>query len=138
MGTKPWPRRLRRRRGGARSSLLPDRRCAGRVGEILAERMGLPFWQFTLSASGSNTEVIAGSPGSSPGVPGSSFSAAITMGTSRRRWSARKRGAACLIQKVCLPGSEAHTTTPCPSMIWARSSGPSAAGDVAIVLTEPA
>jgi glutamate-1-semialdehyde aminotransferase len=28
------------------------------VSEILAERMGLPFWQFTLSASGSNTEVI--------------------------------------------------------------------------------
>ena len=28
------------------------------VGEILAERVGLPFWQFTLSASGSNTEVI--------------------------------------------------------------------------------
>jgi glutamate-1-semialdehyde aminotransferase len=28
------------------------------VGRILAERMGLPFWQFTLSASGSNAEVI--------------------------------------------------------------------------------
>jgi glutamate-1-semialdehyde 2,1-aminomutase len=28
------------------------------VSKILAERMGLPFWQFTLSASGSNTEVI--------------------------------------------------------------------------------
>jgi glutamate-1-semialdehyde aminotransferase len=28
------------------------------VSEILAQRMGLPFWQFTLSASGSNTEVI--------------------------------------------------------------------------------
>jgi glutamate-1-semialdehyde aminotransferase len=28
------------------------------VSEILAERMGLPFWQYTLSASGSNTEVI--------------------------------------------------------------------------------
>jgi glutamate-1-semialdehyde 2,1-aminomutase len=28
------------------------------VSAILAERMGLPFWQFTLSASGSNTEVI--------------------------------------------------------------------------------
>lgn len=28
------------------------------VASILAERMGLPFWQFTLSASGSNTEVI--------------------------------------------------------------------------------
>ena len=28
------------------------------VGELLAQRMGLPFWQFTLSASGANTEVI--------------------------------------------------------------------------------
>jgi len=28
------------------------------VSEILAERVGLPFWQFTLSASGSNAEVI--------------------------------------------------------------------------------
>ena len=28
------------------------------VSEILADRTGLPFWQFTLSASGSNTEVI--------------------------------------------------------------------------------
>ena len=28
------------------------------VGRILAERMQLPFWQFTLSASGSNSEVI--------------------------------------------------------------------------------
>ena len=28
------------------------------VSEILAERMGLPYWQFTLSASGSNAEVI--------------------------------------------------------------------------------
>lgn len=34
------------------------------VGEILAERMGLPFWQFTLSASGSNTEGEGLSPGS--------------------------------------------------------------------------
>jgi glutamate-1-semialdehyde aminotransferase len=28
------------------------------VSELLADRMGLPFWQFTLSASGANTEVI--------------------------------------------------------------------------------
>ena len=28
------------------------------VSEMLAERMGLPFWQYTLSASGANTEVI--------------------------------------------------------------------------------
>ena len=28
------------------------------VSEMLAERMGLPFWQYTLSASDSNTEVI--------------------------------------------------------------------------------
>lgn len=28
------------------------------VSEMLSERMGLPFWQYTLSASGSNTEVI--------------------------------------------------------------------------------
>lgn len=28
------------------------------VGELLAERMGLPSWQFTLSASGANSEVI--------------------------------------------------------------------------------
>ncbi len=28
------------------------------VSKVLAQRMGLPFWQFTLSASGSNTEVI--------------------------------------------------------------------------------
>lgn len=29
-----------------------------RVSELLAERTGMPFWQFTLSASGANTEVI--------------------------------------------------------------------------------
>ena len=28
------------------------------VSELLAERMGLPFWQYTLAASGANTEVI--------------------------------------------------------------------------------
>jgi glutamate-1-semialdehyde aminotransferase len=28
------------------------------VSEMLADRMGLPYWQYTLSASGSNTEVI--------------------------------------------------------------------------------
>ncbi len=28
------------------------------VSEMLADRMGLPFWQYTLSASGANTEVI--------------------------------------------------------------------------------
>ena len=37
--------------------LLPTEDAVA-VGEILSSRMGLPYWQFTLSASGSNAEVI--------------------------------------------------------------------------------
>ncbi len=37
--------------------LLPDQEAPA-VAEALARRNGLPYWQFTLSASGANTEVI--------------------------------------------------------------------------------
>jgi glutamate-1-semialdehyde aminotransferase len=48
---------LRAQAGRGTQYLLPTEDALA-VGELLAQRMGLPFWQFTLSASGANAEVI--------------------------------------------------------------------------------
>ena len=106
------------------------------VGEILAQRMGLPFWQFTLSASGANAEVIR----------------IARFITKRPRivifeghyhghieeTLVRDDGGVVVPDTAGLsPGSAAHTTI-IPFNDLEALERTLAAGDVALVLTEPA
>jgi len=106
------------------------------VSEMLAARMGLPFWQYTLSASGANTEVIR-----------------ISRFITRRprivifgghyhghieETLVRDEAGRCVPDTAGLsPGSAAHTTIVAFNDIDALERT-LAVGDVALVLTEPA
>jgi glutamate-1-semialdehyde aminotransferase len=106
------------------------------VGRLLAERMGLPFWQFTLSASGANSEVIR--------------IARVATGRQRlvifgghyhghiEETLVREADGQSLPDTAGLsPGSAAHTTI-VPFNDLAALERSLAAGDVALVLAEPA
>jgi glutamate-1-semialdehyde aminotransferase len=104
--------------------------------EILARRMGLPFWQFTLSASGSNTEVIriARFMTKRPRIVifGGHYHGHI-----EETLVCEERGRSVPETDGLSPGSAAHTTilpfNDLPALERTLS-----AGDVALVLTEPA
>jgi len=105
------------------------------VTRLLSERMGLPFWQFTLSASGANTEVIR----------------IARLMTGRRRivifgghyhghieeTLVRSENGQTVPDTAGLsPGSAAHTTiVPFNDLVTLEQT--LSRGDVALVLTEP-
>jgi glutamate-1-semialdehyde 2,1-aminomutase len=105
------------------------------VSEMLADRMGLPFWQYTLSASGANTEVIRIArfitKRSRIVIFGGHYHGHIEETLVREDNGASVPDAAGLS-----PGSAAHTTilpfNDLPALERAL-----AVGDVALVLTEP-
>jgi glutamate-1-semialdehyde aminotransferase len=105
------------------------------VAEILAERIGLPFWQFTLSASGSNTEVIriARFITRRPRIVifGGHYHGHIDETLVRE-----ERGASVPDTQGLSPGSGAHTTI-LPFNDLDALDRTLSAGDVALVLTEP-
>lgn len=105
------------------------------VSRILAERMGLPFWQFTLSASGSNTEVIriARFMTRRPRIVifGGHYHGHIEETLVRE-----EQGRSVPETAGLSPGSAAHTTI-LPFNDLAALERTLAAGDVALVLTEP-
>jgi glutamate-1-semialdehyde aminotransferase len=106
------------------------------VSEILAERVGLPFWQFTLSASGSNAEVIR-------------IARVMTQrprivvfdghyhGHIEETLVREDRGQSVPDMSGLSPGSAAHTTI-LPFNDLDALARTLSAGDVAVVLTEPA
>jgi glutamate-1-semialdehyde aminotransferase len=106
------------------------------VGKLLAERFGLPFWQFTLSASGSNTEVIriARFMTRRPRVVifGGHYHGHIEETLVREEQGGSVPDGAGLS-----PGSAAHTTI-IPFNSLEALERTLSAGDVALVLTEPA
>jgi glutamate-1-semialdehyde aminotransferase len=106
------------------------------VSEILAERMRLPFWQFTLSASGSNAEVIriARFMTERPRVVifGGHYHGHIEETLVREEQGRSVPDAGGLS-----PGAAAHTTI-LPFNDLDRVERTLARGDVALVLTEPA
>jgi len=106
------------------------------VGEILAERMGLPFWQFTLSASGSNTEVIRIARFITRRPRIVVFSGHYH-GHIEETLVREEAGRSVPDTEGLSPGSEAHTTI-LPFNDLGALERTLAAGDVAIVLTEPA
>ena len=106
------------------------------VGEILAERMGLPFWQFTLSASGSNTEVIRIARYITRRPRIVIFSGHYH-GHIEETLVREEEGRSVPDTQGLSPGSEAHTTILPFNDLDALERALSA-GDVAIVLTEPA
>jgi glutamate-1-semialdehyde 2,1-aminomutase len=105
------------------------------VSGILAERMQLPFWQFTLSASGANTEVIrvARFMTRRPRIVifGGHYHGHI------EETLVREEGGSAVPDTAGLsPGSAAHTTI-LPFNDLAALEQALSAGDVALVLTEP-
>ena len=106
------------------------------VSKILAERMGLPFWQFTLSASGSNTEVIriARFMTKRPRIVifGGHYHGHIEETLVRE-----ENGRSIPDTTGLSPGSAAHTTI-LPFNDLEALERTLSAGDVALVLTEPA
>ncbi len=106
------------------------------VGEILAERTGQPFWQFTLSASGANSEVIriARARTGRPRIVifGGHYHGHI------EETLVREEGGHSVADTAGLaPGSARHTTI-LPFNDLAALDRTLSAGDVALVLTEPA
>ena len=106
------------------------------VSRLLAERMGLPFWQFTLSASGANSELIrvarfmTGRPRIV--VFGGHYHGHL------EETLVREAGGASLPDTAGLsPGSAAYTTI-VPFNDLAALERTLAVGDVALVLAEPA
>lgn len=106
------------------------------VSELLAARMGLPYWQYTLSASGSNTEVIriARFITRRPRIVifGGHYHGHIEETLVRDDDGRSVPDTAGLS-----PGSAAHTTI-LPFNDLEALERTLAAGDVALVLTEPA
>jgi glutamate-1-semialdehyde aminotransferase len=105
------------------------------VSTILAERTGLPFWQFTLSASGSNAEVIRiarfMTKRSRVVIFGGHYHGHI------EETLVREEGGRCVPDTDGLsPGSAAHTVI-VPFNDLQSLERTLAAGDVALVLTEP-
>lgn len=105
------------------------------VGEMLAERMGLPHWQFTLSASGSNAEVIriARSMTQRPRIV---IFAGHYHGHIEETLACEENGRAVPDTLGLSPGSAAYTTILPFNDIDALEQA-LAARDVALVLTEP-
>ena len=105
------------------------------VSKILAERMGLPFWQFTLSASGSNTEVIRiarfMTKRSRIVIFGGHYHGHIEETLVRE-----ESGRSVPETDGLSPGSAAHTAI-VPFNDLQALERTLAAGDVAVVLTEP-
>jgi glutamate-1-semialdehyde aminotransferase len=105
------------------------------VGRILAERMGLPYWQFTLSASGSNTEVIRIARFMT-GRPRIVIFGGHYHGHIEETLVHEEHGRSVPDTAGLSPGSAAHTTilpfNDLPALERTLS-----AGDVALVLTEP-
>jgi glutamate-1-semialdehyde aminotransferase len=105
------------------------------VSELLAARMGLPFWQYTLSASGANTEVIriARFITNRPRILvfGGHYHGHIEETLVRD-----DHGTTVADTGGLSPGSAAHTTI-LPFNDLAALERALAAGDVALVLTEP-
>ena len=114
--------------------LLPTEDAVA-VGELLAERMGLAYWQFTLSASGSNTEVIriARFMTQRPRIVifGGHYHGHI-----EETLVCEQNGRAAPETGGLSPGSAAHTTI-LPFNDLNALEHTLAAGDVALVLTEP-
>ncbi len=106
------------------------------VSTILAERMGLPFWQFTLSASGSNTEVIriARFMTKRPRIV---IFAGHYHGHIEETLVREESGRSVPDTTGLSPGSAAHTTI-LPFNDLDALERVLAVGDVALVLTEPA
>ena len=106
------------------------------VGRLLAQRTGLPFWQFTLSASGANSEVIrvARFMTRRPRIVifGGHYHGHIEETLVREADGRSIPDTAGLS-----PGSAAHTTI-IPFNDLAALERTLAAGDVALVLAEPA
>ncbi len=102
---------------------------------MLADRMGLPFWQYTLSASGSNTEVIriARFMTKRPRIVifGGHYHGHIEETLVRE-----EDGRSVAETPGLSPGSAAHTTI-LPFNDLAALERTLAVGDVALVLTEP-
>ncbi len=105
------------------------------VSRILAQRMGLPFWQFTLSASGSNTEVIriARFMTKRPRIVifGGHYHGHI-----EETLVCNEHGHSVPDTAGLSPGSAAHTTI-VPFNDLEALGRTLSAGDVALVLTEP-
>ncbi len=105
------------------------------VSEILAARLGLPYWQYTLSASGSNTEVIrlARFMTRRPRIVifGGHYHGHIEETLVRD-----DNGRSVPDASGLSPGSATHTTV-LPFNDLAALERTLAAGDVALVLTEP-
>jgi glutamate-1-semialdehyde 2,1-aminomutase len=106
------------------------------VSRILAERMGLPFWQFTLSASGSNAEVIriARFMTRRPRIV---IFAGHYHGHIEETLVREEQGRSVPDTAGLSPGSAAHTTI-VPFNDLDALERVLSAGDVALVLTEPA
>ncbi len=105
------------------------------VGEILAGRMGLPFWQFTLSASGSNAEVIRIARSMTHRARVVIFGGHYH-GHIEETLVCDERGTSVPEAAGLSPGSAAYTTIVPFNDLEALERALSA-GDVAIVLTEP-
>jgi glutamate-1-semialdehyde aminotransferase len=106
------------------------------VGELLAARMGLPYWQFTLSASGSNTEVIRIARFMT-GRPRIVIFGGHYHGHLEETLVREEAGRAVPDSAGLSPGSASYTTI-LPFNDLAALERTLAAGDVALVLTEPA
>ena len=106
------------------------------VGRLLAQRMELPYWQFTLSASGSNAEVIRIAR-SITGRPRLVIFGGHYHGHIEETLVRDDAGHSVADTAGLSPGSAAHTTivpfNDLPALERALS-----AGDCALVLTEPA
>ena len=122
---------------GARQPVPAADRGCDRRAEELPRRYGLPKWQFTLSATQANTEAIRVArvidrPRQGPAVRRQvprTFRRGARRARTRRLAPPEEHG---------LPAGATGTPCWCRSTTWTRSRRPSRAGDIALVLTEPA